>query len=204
VADSTSGQAAGRTGDATTESSDEGSAPNPDDPFSYGKLPTVKGDANEDVKSVVETIKSGKNPERVSVLMPPKKFDPAAYQRDPQGYLQTVEPGRVFQPKQPGKGVKRIKRASPQFVRIKQNTSTRLCVQALPGAPVSWTSFDCGKFANQLTSITVQADERGLAETEFFGTPGTIEDVHILCASPMTSGQIRYTVHVERPGNGAN
>jgi hypothetical protein len=179
--------------------SNKDAAPKPNDPFDYGKTPPVKGDANENVKSVVEAVRSKTNPERLSVMIAPKPFDAEAYKADPKKYLNTVEPGRAFQPLQPGEGVPILKPVSPAFVQIPQNGSAPLRVQTTPNGVATFTSFDLGRFSNQLTSITVQADAQGIAETTFFGAPGTIEDVHIVCASPMTSGTIRFTVNVTKP-----
>ena len=173
-------------------------APKSNDPFDYGKTPPVKGDANENVKSVVEAVRNKKNPERLSVLMNPKQFDPEAYRLSPHSYLSIVEPARVHMPKQPAKDVMRISPVGETRAQIKQNESVVLRVKALPKFPVTWTSWDGGKFSNELTSITVEADESGLAETRFFGAPGTIEDVHIVCASPVCSGQVRYTVNITK------
>lgn len=169
-----------------------------DDPFDYGKTPPVKGGANENVKSVVEAVRSKKNPERLSVLINPKPFDPEAYLQNPQFYLNTIEPARAHTPKQPGKGVVRISPLGETRAQIKQNGSVLLRVKAHPKFPVAWTSHDGGKFSNELNSITVEADENGIAEARFFGAPGTIEDVHIVCASPMCSGQVRYTINVTK------
>lgn len=49
------------------------------------------------VASVVEAMKSGTHPERLSALVPPKVFDKAAYEADAKAYLSVVEPGRVWQ-----------------------------------------------------------------------------------------------------------
>ncbi len=74
-----------------------------------------------------------------------------------------------------------------------------LKVKAVKDAPVTFTSFDLGSFHNQLTSVTVKADANGNAQAIFTGTPGTINNVNILAGSPMTSGQLKFTVNVEPP-----
>ncbi len=73
-----------------------------------GTTPKVPVDANPQVKSVVEALKTGKHPERVSSLITPKPFDQAAYLADSNAYLNVVEPGRIWQVAQPGKGVPRL------------------------------------------------------------------------------------------------
>ena len=70
-------------------------------------------------------------------------------------------------------------------------------MQISPHAPVTFTSFDGGAFQNLLTSITVQADERGLASAQMTGTTGVLGDVHILAGSPVDSGQARFVVNVK-------
>lgn len=89
--------------------------------------------------------------------------------------------------------------SSGRFHEIPQGASIRLEVQGRPEAPVTFTSFDLGAFQNQLTSITVAADEQGIAQAEFTGTPGTVEDVNILVGSPMASGQVQFRVRVLPP-----
>ena len=80
-----------------------------------------------------------------------------------------------------------------------QGQSIPLRVRATPGAPVTFTSFDLGQFENQLTSITVQADKQGIATARFVGSSGTINDVNILVASPVNSGQAKFAVNVVLP-----
>lgn len=165
----------------------------------YGTTPPVPVDLNPNVKSVHEALTTGRFPERVSAMTPPKPFDRAAYTADPQAYLDVVEPGRVWQPAQPGEGVPRIKASTPRYVEAEQGEPVSLRVEAVAGAPVTFTSFDLGAFQNRLTSITVQAGDDGVAVARFTGTPGTINNVNILAASPMTSGQLRFVVNVQLP-----
>ena len=88
---------------------------------------------------------------------------------------------------------------SPRLQRVVQGESVYLEVGGVSGMPVTFTSFDLGAFDNDLNSITVRADERGRARVKFTATPGTINDIHILAASPVTSGQMRYLVNVRLP-----
>jgi len=172
-----------------------------EDPFDYGATPPVRGDANVHVQSVVEAIRQNRNPERISALIQPKAFDARAYAENPEAYLNVVEPGRVFQPAQPKEGVPRIRSLSPRLQRVEQGNRVVLRVQAPAAMPVTFTSFDLGRFAeNKLTSITVAANARGVAEVNFEATAGTIEDVNILAASPSASGQVKFVVNVSKPG----
>ncbi len=164
-----------------------------------GFSPRLKPDENPQVASVYKTLSEDKQPEKVSSFSAPKPFDAEAYQKDPSVYLSTVEPSRVFGSKQPGEGVKPILAKSARFHRVKQGESVRLQVQVESKAPVTMTSNNLGSFPNGLTSITVAADESGLAEAVFTASRGTIDDIQILAASPVTSGQIAFTVNVQVP-----
>lgn len=85
------------------------------------------------------------------------------------------------------------------FVEVLQGEPVPLKVRTIPNAPVTFTSFDLGSFSNRLTSITVAADKDGVATAQFTGTPGTYNDVNILAASPMTSGQVKFVITVIVP-----
>ena len=179
-----------------------------DDPFSYGQTPGVAVDANPQVAAVVEAIKNrDKDPEKyasaVSIFGKPSSFNLKRYRSDKdyrKQYLTTVEPSRVFSPAQPGKDVVRIQSLSPREQDIVQGERLKLRVAGVPDSPISFTSMDLGRFVgNELTSITVNADSRGVAEVEFTAPPGTIERVNIMAASPVASGQVRLVVNVARP-----
>jgi hypothetical protein len=172
---------------------------NPRPTLDTGKTEAVAFDLNANTESIREALETGQHPERLSSFIQPEPFDAESYGRDPQAYLDVVEPARVFQPAQPGPGVEVLRQLSPRFTRIKQTESTKLRVQAVPDAPVTFTSFDLGKFQNQLTSVTVAANNKGIAEAEFFGRTGTYSNVNILAASPMTSGQVKFGVFIEVP-----
>ncbi len=162
----------------------------------YGVAQPIPEDANPNVASVAEALRTGKYPERLSTLIQPAPFDEDDYEADPKTYLDVVEPGRVWQSAQPGSDIPRLHRLTPRFVEIDQGETISLRARALPGAPVTFTSFDMGAFQNRLTSVTLRADEDGLAVARFTGTPGTLFDVHILAASPVASGQLGFTVTV--------
>ncbi len=161
---------------------------------------SIKDDGkNPQIASVKEAMQSKTHPERLSSLIVPAPFDAAAFRASPEKYLNVVEPGRVWQVAQPGPGVKRLTSVSSEYEFIEQGQSVSLKVQADPGAPVTFTSFDLGAFDNQLTSQTVKADEKGLAKATFIGTGGTRGEVKILAASPLSSGQVQFLVQVDYP-----
>lgn len=161
-----------------------------------GQTPFIPKDANPMVRSVAEAIETQKYPERLHPLIAPKPFDKNAYKLNPQAYLDIVEPGRVFHPAPPGPGVPRLTTLSPLMIDVPQKETISLKVRGVPDAPVTFTSFDLGAFQNQLTSITVAADSTGIAVARFTGTPGTVNAVNILAASPMSSGTLKFRVNV--------
>lgn len=169
----------------------------------YGTTPGIDPKANPQVASVYEALKEHKYPERVSVMIPPKPYDKRAFQADPQRYLNVAEPGRVWQVKQPGPGVPILGGVGELAQSLEQGQPTVLKVNGAPGSPVTFTSLDLGAFENQLTTITVRADSKGIAKTAFTGTSGTMGLVHILAGSPESSGVVRFIVDVEPPRKSA-
>ena len=163
----------------------------------YGKNEPVKVDSSLQKASVLTALKDpGNYPERLSVAHLPAPFDLESYKKDPNTYLNTIEPARVFQSAQPNDKVAILERISEKFPVIKQNEKTILKVKALPEMPVTFTSFDLGRFENELNSITVKANQEGFAQAEFLASKGTIAKVNILASCPVTSGQVKFVVDV--------
>ena len=164
----------------------------------YGVTEGVAPDVNAQVASVADALKNSNHPERLSPLVQPKPFDRVQFEKDPKAYLDVIEPGRVFQSKNPENGVLAIQRISEAFVTIPQKDKTVLKVKALPHMPVSFTSFDLGAFQNKLTAITVQADKDGFAEATFIATEGTIAECNILCSCPETTGRVKFVITITK------
>ena len=141
-------------------------------------------------------MRTGAYPERLTSSVKPKPFNKAEYDANPKAYLDVCEPGRIWDVAEPGPGVKQIDAKTDTVVDMKPGETVTLRVIAIPLAPVTFTSFDWGEFENRLTSITVQADARGIASARFTATPGTIGQVDILAASPLTSGQVKFHVDI--------
>lgn len=175
-----------------------------------GHSPFLATDTNPQVALVAEALKSREHSERFSSYVIPSSFDKSLFDRDPASYAteysKVVEPGRVFASAQPTDGVIPIVASTNRFHRLRQGESVRLGVKAVRHAPVTFTSFDLGQFDNMLTSTTVIADETGVASANFTASGGTIDKVSILAASPVTSGQVSFTVLVTVPlvSNGKN
>jgi hypothetical protein len=153
---------------------------------------------NPSALSVVEAAKTKSHPERLSYMVMPKKFDKAAYDANPTAYLNTVEPGRVRQMLDQGKGVPYLQEHGSTSFTIKPGASAGLSVVAIPNAPVTYVSFDGGSFENRMNCITVKADAEGVATANFIATKSVTGDVNILAASPLTSDQISFYVRVQR------
>ena len=74
-----------------------------------------------------------------------------------------------------------------------------LKVNAEAGLPVTFYTPDGGEFDNRLKTVTVAANDEGVAETIYSAVTGTAGIVDILAASPAHSGQVRFAVKVELP-----
>jgi hypothetical protein len=181
---------------ASTVTSTATPPPDPVEPDFVGLTPAIPGDANANVRSVVEAARSGTNPERLTPLLAPAPYDHQRFLADPQAYLDIVEPGRVYQSAEPGEQVPQLDVVGDAVATIPQGGQTILRVRTVPLAPTTFTSFECGAFANHLTSITVQADAEGVASAVFTAPPGTLNDVTILAGSPLASGQVNFCVTV--------
>lgn len=163
----------------------------------HGFSPPVSPDSNPQVAAVFASLKDRSNPNAFSSFAAPKQFDFDTFKADPQAYINEVEPSRVFSPAQPADGVPVLSASGPAYHQVTQGESVLLSVKAVAKAPVSLTSFDLGSFDNELTSITVEANDDGIAQAKFTATGGTIHEVKILAASPMTTGQVKFTVNVQ-------
>ena len=196
-------KAGGKTSEKTAAEKDDYKTDEP--PMKHrSTIQPVKGDTNPQTRSVMEALKSGKHPERLSVLIPPKEpFDKAAFEADPKAYTDLVVPGRVFQCSQPGPNVPALKAASDLFVQTTLGATVKLKAQGAPLAPVTFTAMDLGAFEeSKLSSVTVRADKDGVATATFMATPGAMNDVNILCGSPLASGQVKFKVVIDEDAGG--
>jgi hypothetical protein len=166
-----------------------------------GRTPEIDPQANPSTKSVAEALGKKELAHRLTALLPPPAFNREAYAQDRQTYLDTVEPGRVFQNLQHGPGIVAIERKSPYFYEVLQGETVVLEAKVEPGMPVTFYSNRLGQFSNLLGTMTVAADENGIARAEFKASAGTRESVEILAASPVHSGQLRYLVKINLPPN---
>lgn len=171
--------------------------PAPKTPAGYSQAISVRG--NPAVRKVSNDLRVGGKAAVTNQFVAGEPFDPVRYQQAPEEYLDTVEPGRVFETAQPGPDVPVLKRIGRPFSRVLQGETVSLKAKTEPGAPVSFASARLGEFQNRLTAITVSANEEGIAEARFTATPGTQGDIDIMAASPVTSGQIHFYILVDIP-----
>lgn len=150
-------------------------------------------------KSVAEALRTGTHPERLSPLVPARKFDRAAFLANPDDYMSVAEPGRVFQAAPAGTNVPALIALTPRRVNVDQGSAVTLSVKAEAGMPVTFTSFDGGLFGNGFVSQTVLASADGKASVAFRGVEGTIASSQVLASSPTCSGQARFTVFTRVP-----
>ena len=100
---------------------------------------------------------------------------------------------------QPAENVPALTVLGDGYYRVKQGETVKLTAKGAPLAPVTFTSTDLGAFdESKLSSVTVRADDKGVAMVTFVATPGTLNDVNILAGSPLASGQARFKVDVEQ------
>ena len=154
-------------------------------------------------RRVFEAIRTQKNPERLSSMIQPGAFDARRWETDAiyaGKWLETIEPGRVYQPAQPSATVPVIERIGDEFRRVPDGAMVTLEVQVMPGAPVTFNSFDSGMFdGSRLATVSVRANDEGVASAGFRQSPGTVGLCRILVASPLASGQVHFNVRFESP-----
>jgi hypothetical protein len=171
------------------------------DPHPYGTTPMLAPDLNPSTTKSFAELQSSEEYESgvVSAFSHPQEFDAGLYETDKQSYLAISVPGRVWQTSQPGEGVPVLSSVSRSQQRMKQGETVRLQVRSAPNSPVTFTSFDLGAFSNGLASITVEADDTGLATTNFSAPSGTAYAVNLLAGSPMATGHVRFRINVKPP-----
>lgn len=94
-----------------------------------GRTAPIRRDDNPMVASIAEAVRGGKHPERLSAMIDPEKFDENEYKASREVYLNTVEPGRIWQAKQPREGVTPSQTLSPTYTSVLQGEPVVLKVQ---------------------------------------------------------------------------
>ncbi|MEQ1826761.1 MAG: hypothetical protein ABL921_12480 [Pirellula sp.] len=165
-----------------------------------GPRPKLNVNANAETAQIAEALSGKRDPSTLSSSIVPTSFNKAQFDANKEAYAteyaKNIEPGRVFVTAQLGDGVPVLRSDGGRFHRVNQGERVRLKVDAPAGAPIAFSSMKSGQFINQLSSITVVADQNGKAEALFTASSGTIGEIPILAASPVASGQIRFVVSV--------
>ncbi len=110
--------------------------------------------------------------------------------------LRTVDPQRVFETAEAKPGVPQLTIVGPTEQRITAGGSATVAVQTAPAAVVTFATSDGGEFANHAASITVLADDQGLAQAVMTAPRGTLDDVPVHVGSPAAVGTVTMFVHV--------
>jgi len=165
---------------------------------SYGSIPAVKADANPATAATARSLITGEHPERLSTAFKAPAFDPQSFKKDPTAYISESVPGRVYQVLTPGAATPRLKRIGKADIATVQGEAITLKVEAPAGAPVNFVTFDAGTFPNQLTAMSVIADESGVASIEYTPTSGVINTVNIMAGCPMAALNARWKISVSR------
>jgi hypothetical protein len=115
--------------------------------------------------------------------------------------LTTTEGKRVYETARPGPGVPLLALASPAWVETQPGGSITVQARSAPGALVNFWAVEGGVFPNQRASITVLADDQGVATTTVTANSGTLDDTSIVIGSPQAVGLQTVTMHVLYPGS---
>lgn len=140
----------------------------------------------------------GKDPARLDRYGQPPVFDPVSYRRDPLEYLGEYDARRIRDTAQdPAAPYLEIR--GPRHQAVAAGGSVTYSVTTVPGMPVTALSTGMGAFANNLSVITVAADEQGVATIVFTATPGTTGPCAITVASPVARGAQDLHAEVQPP-----
>ena len=162
----------------------------------FSSVQPVLPSSSPAAKSLYDAIESSENPEFSSPAFSPPPFDLQKYQKDPDAYLDLHVPGRMWQTAQPGEGVPVLVSKSKRRLTLRKGESVRLSVETKPNMPATFTSVDLGTFDNGLNTISVQADENGVATAAFTASGGVGNMIHVVAASPVATERVQFQVFV--------
>ena len=172
-------------------------------PSPVGRTPGIEKDANPAAKSIAEAIKNPELAYRLSNMLPAPEFDRAKYEADKQAYLDEVVPGRIWQSATDESNASKIKRVGEYGHQILQGETVVLQAETTAGYPITFYSPRMGQFENLFPTITVAADDKGIATAHFKASGGTRGEIDIIASSPVRTGLARYLVEVLLPGEDA-
>ena len=126
-----------------------------------------------------------------------KNFNRAAYLADPAGYLSQIAGSRIYDVANPAAGLAALAPVGPSGFSVETNTEATLAARTEPGMPVTFTSFGLGQFpASGMQTVTVAADDQGVARAQFRVTPGTVGSCLITAGSPVVSSTIQFLISI--------
>ena len=126
-----------------------------------------------------------------------KNFNRAAYLADPAGYLSQIAGSRIYDVANPAAGLAALAPVGPSGFSVETNTEATLAARTEPGMPVTFTSFGLGQFpASGMQTVTVAADDQGIARAQFLVNPGTVGSCLITAGSPVVSSTIQYLISI--------
>lgn len=137
---------------------------------------------------------------RASIVAHPhdyKNFNRAQYVADPARYLGKVAGGRIYEVSNPAADVDALAPVGATGFSVPTNGEATLAARTEPGMPVTFTSFGLGEFpASGLQSISVAADEQGIARAQFHVTPGTVGSCLVTAGSPVRANTLNFLITI--------
>lgn len=168
-----------------------------ENPQVAGLMAEIQGEDQESTDDQEQVESAGRV---VTTWEQAEPFDRREYEANPDSYLNKIRPARVFDPAQPGEGVTPLEQITPAFTHVLQGEQVVLRVKADPGMPVAFYTNSSGSFTeNLLASVTVKANDDGVATATFKAGKGTNGLIDILAASPVHSRQLQFRVKVDLP-----
>ena len=126
-----------------------------------------------------------------------KNFNRAAYLADPASYLSKVAGSRVYEVANPAADVAALIPEGPTGFSAPTNGEVTLAAKTEPGCPTTFVTFGLGQFpASGFQSVTVAADEHGIARTQFRVTPGTVGNCLVMAGSPVCANTLSFLITV--------
>lgn len=145
----------------------------------------------------VEEIARAKRASTVAHPHDYKNFSRAQYVADPDRYLGKVVGGRIYEVSNPAADVDALAPAGARGFSVPTNGEATLAARTEPGMPVTFTSFGLGEFpASGLQSISVAADEHGVARAQFRVTPGTVGSCLVTAGSPVRANTLNFLITI--------
>lgn len=163
----------------------------------YGRQAAIPKETNAATEEVFAALTTPGKEAEASLYAELEEFKFEDYAQDPEAYLSRIVPSRVWQTAQPAEDVPVLASLNDGSNSLKQGESIRLQAKTAPNSPVTFVALDLGSFENQLTTISVQANDAGVAEAVFTATPGSIAVANVLAGSPTASGQASFRMLIQ-------